>query len=107
MNATATKTRKTPTCKATTGTVRLARSCDANGHHGTIYINRVYYTMERLADGGFRLMRVAADGLKCYQLPADLRGCDCNDSKYRRRLCKHALGLAALREAGRLVVKVS
>ncbi len=58
--------------------------------------------MERLADGGFRLMRVAEDGLKCYQLPKDLRGCDCNDSKYRRRLCKHSLSLAALRADGKI-----
>ena len=99
---TTTTKRKTPTCKPVTGTVRLARACDATGHHGCVYINRYCYLLETLQDGGFRLMRVKDGAVVTYQLPADLRGCDCNDSKYRRRLCKHALSLAALRAAGKI-----
>ena len=103
MKTTSTKTRKAP--KAVHGTVRLSRPCDETGHHGSIFINRICYLLETLADGGFRLMRVADEGkVVTYQQSGNLLRCDCPDATYRPRKdgCKHCRALAALRAANKI-----
>jgi hypothetical protein len=84
------------------GTIKLVRPCNAYGQGGCVKINTQVYSLQ-LLHTGFRLLRLAEDGkVLVYELPADLRGCTCPDSVQRRRLCKHALGLAALRGANKI-----